>query len=491
MSFKKLTGSWCSLESSLGCWVLNNILLNRFYDIELYTDSSGRELLLNSLGLDYVKVNNHFDDYVYSFPPSLWCYNKVHVYSVQKSPFLHIDGDVFIWQKFPNLFLDAQLCAQNLEVNLPNYVQCLKEISDSNFIINNDFFSFEKNKDVLASNAGVFGGSKVELFENLRDVAHDFLSTNLDKIDLVSTGYLNIMSEQLPVNKLADISGFEISYLLPPAKSPNFLSLNLFHNVYTDKGWYLHVMGAKKNVVTCENILMQLAYEDCDKFLKLLVFIYKDLTVFLSLLKKRYKGLWSKVCCMEFVSQIDFSIDMLPSSMKEDFRSIHFFVENLFLTRKKTVECWSIYDIVEYISRGPELVYELSCGLRENVIRLSEHFSIVKSNWHWFDSNDLTEYDVKEGIGGEQQPSEFFYAFFWCVLHCRLIPKMLDGLDLLLVSFLQEEKSVVWGEFSKEFRRYVGLVLDRNTLIGVTDLHIEERVRFFALCNWLEVGDSQ
>ncbi|MFT7057243.1 MAG: hypothetical protein ACJAR3_002889 [Roseivirga sp.] len=221
-----LKGSWASLESSLSCWALNNELLNRFYDLELYTDSFGYHILVDVLGLKYDKVHFVFDEFEYPFDSRLWCYNKIYVYSIQSSPFLHVDGDVFIWRPFPKYLLQSEVVAQNIEIDLPNYVKCLEEINCTFEHVPKDYFKIVPGERVLASNAGIFGGQDVDVFKELRVTAYDFLSKNLSNIGKVSTGFLNIMSEQLPINKLAEKRNLSISFQLQSRRIT--LSLTIF-----------------------------------------------------------------------------------------------------------------------------------------------------------------------------------------------------------------------------------------------------------------------
>ena len=49
------------------------------------------------------------------FDPSLWALAKLHTYGQQSEPFLHADGDVYIWEPFDKEFLESGIFAQNIE----------------------------------------------------------------------------------------------------------------------------------------------------------------------------------------------------------------------------------------------------------------------------------------------------------------------------------------------------------------------------------------
>ena len=80
--------------------------------------------------------------------------------SQQDEPFVHIDGDVFLWDKFDERVLHADIISQNLGLNLPFYKIIIDEIRESfpfipEFISLNDLPS----QNIFASNAGIISES--------------------------------------------------------------------------------------------------------------------------------------------------------------------------------------------------------------------------------------------------------------------------------------------------------------------------------------------
>lgn len=249
---EQLKGSWLDHVYALMSWALSNHTITQFYDVELYTDDFGYDILVNKLELNYKKVHFVFNDYAYPFSDKLWCYNKLYTYSLQEESFLHIDGDVFIWKAFDDALLDSPLIAQNLEKNLPNYIECLAAMKvHFDYLPDYIFKNQLGGNDLLASNAGIFGGTHYDFFKQLRVEAFDLLDKNRAFFDKVPVGYMNIMSEQYLFDLLAEQHNIKINYLLTEvAQPPNYLELNLLSRVPMYRN-YIHIMGAKKNAVTC------------------------------------------------------------------------------------------------------------------------------------------------------------------------------------------------------------------------------------------------
>ena len=72
-----------------------------FKNLVLYTDNQGIEDLNRVLPLfDDVKLDLQ-ELHDNNVPSSLWAYPKILAYSKETEPFLHIDNDVFLWEKLP------------------------------------------------------------------------------------------------------------------------------------------------------------------------------------------------------------------------------------------------------------------------------------------------------------------------------------------------------------------------------------------------------
>ena len=106
---------WPDRKYNYFSWALSVLQFKQYYDeVELVTDKEGYQLLIDKLGLPYSRVQVLLDD-VNDYPPRLWAIGKIYVYNIQEQPFIHADGDVFIWKKFDERFESAPLVAQHWE----------------------------------------------------------------------------------------------------------------------------------------------------------------------------------------------------------------------------------------------------------------------------------------------------------------------------------------------------------------------------------------
>lgn len=79
-------------------WTLSSLTLRKYYEyVELYTDTHGFDVLIKQLQLPYSKAKVVFDDRT-RYPKGLWALPKIKTYSLQEKPFIHVDGNIFIWE---------------------------------------------------------------------------------------------------------------------------------------------------------------------------------------------------------------------------------------------------------------------------------------------------------------------------------------------------------------------------------------------------------
>ncbi len=78
-------------------WTLSCLNLRKFYEnVELVTDEVGYRYLIEKLKLPYSSVRVELDC-INTYPSSLWAIGKLYTYGIQNEPFIHVDGDVYIW----------------------------------------------------------------------------------------------------------------------------------------------------------------------------------------------------------------------------------------------------------------------------------------------------------------------------------------------------------------------------------------------------------
>ncbi len=243
-------------------WALSCLSFKKVYGhIELYTDREGKEIFKDILQLPYDKIHVELDC-LNTFDEKLWAIGKIYTYILQNKPFIHVDGDVFIWQRFDKSIEQAELFGQHLEINEGHYRFGLNQIKSKRFLIPSEFESdFQKIKKFQATNAGIIGGNNIKFFKNYGEKAFDFINKNLNKIsnDLIGANYA-LLYEQYFFSVLARLNKIEITHFLD-SKKEDIASLNSFERKYGNKK-YVHLLGdSKMDFRRCRELEMQLIIE--------------------------------------------------------------------------------------------------------------------------------------------------------------------------------------------------------------------------------------
>ena len=124
---------WAFKETHYMSWALSCLQLRKFYDeVELVTDSEGADLLINKLHLPYTSCKPVLDKLV-DENPAVWALGKIAAYEAQEVPFIHVDGDIYIWKPFPKRIEEADIAVQNVEKNYPFGINLLKEMHEKKF----------------------------------------------------------------------------------------------------------------------------------------------------------------------------------------------------------------------------------------------------------------------------------------------------------------------------------------------------------------------
>ncbi len=172
------TYGWPHAEFNLMSWALSCHSLRKYYNkVALYTDQRGYEILIEKLHLPYTEVHVIYDDNLCL--PIHWAYAKINTYSIQKKPFLHIDGDVYISQPFPSDISKFSLVAQNKEICTKYYQDMMNRISSSPGIRLPHYLHKEIEAKKLSSyNMGIFGGNDLGFIHKYCNKVFEFFELN-------------------------------------------------------------------------------------------------------------------------------------------------------------------------------------------------------------------------------------------------------------------------------------------------------------------------
>lgn len=197
ISENRFHGGWPHVKYHLLSLAYSCMQLSRFYKkLSLVTDEIGYNILIDTLQLPYTDVSVKLDT-LNGYDPQLWSIGKVYTYSLQNEPFLHVDGDVYIWEPFGKEIESAELVAQSLEHNFDYYKSIKAELIEKNCYVPAVITKItEQENEANAYNAGVFGGGNIDFFKSFIAEIETFLKNNTPCFQYLEVGKLNAFFEQ-------------------------------------------------------------------------------------------------------------------------------------------------------------------------------------------------------------------------------------------------------------------------------------------------------
>jgi len=230
-------------------WTLSCLQFRKFYtDVELVTDRSGYQLLIEKLKLPYTSVKVVLDD-INHYPKKLWAAGKLYAYKIQDTPFLHVDGDVFIWGKFTPTIEKATLIAQHFDTTNGHYNHALKEAAKFDFYLPDVILNYAKNNsNASAHNAGIMGGNDIEFFQKFCHESFRIMNKNINKynVNFKATSYA-LLYEQFLFSALAKQDKKKVTCLIDDNLLEElYINISDFNNKYKERFKYAHVAGFQK-----------------------------------------------------------------------------------------------------------------------------------------------------------------------------------------------------------------------------------------------------
>lgn len=245
---------WPEPEFHLMSWALSSLLMNTVYDkLDLYCNSGPADLLIDKLELPYNKVDiTTHEDFILP-DKSLWALPKIVTYSLQSEPFIHLDGDVFLFSKLPDCLLASRLVSQNLEEASQYHLAAKKQIEESlkylPCCMRNDF---KLSKPLKTLNAGIIGGNDIDFIHQFSEIALRLVYDNIEDLNKINTDAFNVFFEQHLFYSLAKEKNIEVAVLFEDlVENNNYIGLGDFHEAPFKRN-YLHLLGNyKRDEFTC------------------------------------------------------------------------------------------------------------------------------------------------------------------------------------------------------------------------------------------------
>lgn len=145
-----------------------------FKEVYMVSSDWGVEMF-KEVGLPVTKYTNSINK-MKEVSPYFWAYGKMIAYCEQNKPFVHIDNDVFLWDKLPERILKADLCFQShepMDEESFKYYHILREPwlnapVRPQKIVDNEVYDF-------AYNCGICGGHNLKFFKEWKECSEEYI----------------------------------------------------------------------------------------------------------------------------------------------------------------------------------------------------------------------------------------------------------------------------------------------------------------------------
>ena len=148
------------------------LFLNKHYgECYLITDSVSKDKFKN---LPFKEITTELDE-IKNVNTENWALGKLLTYKIlaeRKIPFFHIDYDVFLLKKLPEHFLESDVLVQSIEKDV--YGVYALDVIEKDIPTE---YEFNPNKDDIAYNVGIFGGTNLSF---IKEYAEQGIRLTLD-----------------------------------------------------------------------------------------------------------------------------------------------------------------------------------------------------------------------------------------------------------------------------------------------------------------------
>ncbi|NMO15419.1 hypothetical protein HPC49_12800 [Pyxidicoccus fallax] len=161
-------------------WILSVQTARRHYpEVALVTDSPGRRVLVEQLGLEFSEVSTELDA-LEAADSRWWALGKLHAYRAQQKPFVHVDADVFLWKRLPDIVEYAPVFAQSPEPVSGNSVyqaERIRRVLESHGgQVPGEWLWYQSQLSQMAACCGILGGNDVAFLQDYANLAIDVVS---------------------------------------------------------------------------------------------------------------------------------------------------------------------------------------------------------------------------------------------------------------------------------------------------------------------------
>lgn len=174
---------WREPQHHLLAWGLSlRLARQHFAETQLVTDSAGKEMLVDLLGLKFDNVSTELDQ-LRDADPGWWALGKLKAYSLQDRPFVHIDTDVFLWRPLPARLIAAPVFAQCPENHPlqnawcgPRHIEYLFDRHKLSLPVEWQWASSRNTTWFREENCGILGANNIDFIRHYAQTALNMVS---------------------------------------------------------------------------------------------------------------------------------------------------------------------------------------------------------------------------------------------------------------------------------------------------------------------------
>lgn len=246
---------WLSNKYHYLSWILSCNQLRKYYDeVELFTDNLGYSILIEKLRLPYTNVRVVLNE-LNTYDDNLWALAKIKAYSIMNEPFLHVDGDVFIFEPFDKKLMESSIITQNIETTSNYYWDMWSKIKPQLNFIPKIMNYYNNQLHSKAYNMGIFGGNNISFIKQYTETSFDFVNKNKDSLSKINAYNFNIFFEQVLLYELTLENNISVNCLINENIGDNeYKGFGNFEEVPKERR-YLHLLGFyKRQELVCNKM---------------------------------------------------------------------------------------------------------------------------------------------------------------------------------------------------------------------------------------------
>jgi hypothetical protein len=249
---------WREPQHHLLAWGLSLRLARQHFDSTmLVTDTAGKSMLVDELGLEFDEVSTDLDQ-LRNADTGWWALGKLFAYSIQDHPFVHIDTDVFLWKALPPSLTSAAVFAQCPEQHPlenawcgPRHIEYLFDRHKLSLPVEWQWASSRNTTWFREENCGFLGANRVDFIRHYAQAAIRMVNDPANRglwAEVPDKSGFNMLIEQFllaccldyhRIDPKSAYRGVNIRYLFPTWSEA-------YNSHATSRVGYTHLLGDAK-----------------------------------------------------------------------------------------------------------------------------------------------------------------------------------------------------------------------------------------------------